>query len=130
MPRITADDGEFSKIGTKLRAARLRSKKSQAELGAVVGVTFQQIQKYEKGLNRIDMTRLMKFAEALEVSLDYFIEPPKRKRITSAAHNDQFDAVLATREGTQVIEAMIEMTQPQRALIADIAKRLPAVQAA
>ncbi len=47
---------------------------SQAELGGHIGVTFQQVQKYEKGANRVGAGRLQRIAEALNVSVSFFFD--------------------------------------------------------
>jgi transcriptional regulator with XRE-family HTH domain len=54
-------------IGVRLRAFRLQRKLSQTDLAAPLGVTFQQIQKYEKGTNRISGSALVKLCELLDV---------------------------------------------------------------
>lgn len=54
-------------IGNKIRAARLQKGWNQSELGRAVGVTFQQIQKYENGSNRIAVSTLAPLCEALEI---------------------------------------------------------------
>lgn len=59
-------------LGTRIRARRIEAKMSQAELGDRLGVSFQQIQKYEKGVNRVSAVRLAEIATALGESLDYF----------------------------------------------------------
>jgi len=61
-------------IGRKLRKARLSRGLTQTDLGNSVGVTFQQIQKYEKGGNRIGGSRLWMFSEVLKISIDFFYE--------------------------------------------------------
>jgi transcriptional regulator with XRE-family HTH domain len=67
--RTTSEDVYF---GERLKYARMRAKKSQGKLAQEVGLTFQQIQKYEKGLNRISASRLLEFANILNVSIDFF----------------------------------------------------------
>ncbi len=59
-------------IGQKLRALRLDRGLSQSELGGMVGVTFQQLQKYEKGTNRVSAGRLARIATALDVPVTAF----------------------------------------------------------
>ena len=59
-------------IGKKLRTARIIRNLSQDELAKKVGITFQQIQKYEKGLNRISASRLYWFMRILGVDFDFF----------------------------------------------------------
>jgi transcriptional regulator with XRE-family HTH domain len=55
------------RVGERLRSRRLKMGLSQTELGAAAGVTFQQIQKYERGTNRISASRMIQFAETLGV---------------------------------------------------------------
>jgi transcriptional regulator with XRE-family HTH domain len=61
-------------FGEKLRARRLMMKLSQAALGDAIGVTFQQIQKYEKGSNRISAAVLLLMARFFKVDISYFFE--------------------------------------------------------
>ncbi|MEM6259411.1 MAG: helix-turn-helix transcriptional regulator [Planctomycetota bacterium] len=56
------------RIGQNLRAIRRMNRLTQTELGRAVGVTFQQIQKYERGTNRLPASRLVQLAELLGVS--------------------------------------------------------------
>lgn len=62
-------------IGQNLRDFRLLKGLSQQEMGNKVGVTFQQIQKYEKGTNRISAARLLQFSQILEVQISNFFGP-------------------------------------------------------
>jgi DNA-binding XRE family transcriptional regulator len=61
-------------IGARLRERRLEIGMSQEKLAELLGVTFQQIQKYENGVNRIAASRLYDMTKALEVSVAYFFE--------------------------------------------------------
>jgi transcriptional regulator with XRE-family HTH domain len=61
-------------VGARLRMRRTMLGMSQSRLGELLGVTFQQIQKYEKGSNRISASRLQHTARVLEVSPGYFFE--------------------------------------------------------
>jgi transcriptional regulator with XRE-family HTH domain len=61
-------------IGARMREGRLALNMSQAELGKRLGVTFQQVQKYEKGTNRVSAARLFDICEALDVSLASMFE--------------------------------------------------------
>ncbi|WP_291006601.1 helix-turn-helix transcriptional regulator [Ferrovibrio sp.] len=61
-------------VGARLRSARQLAGMSQTDLASRVGVTFQQVQKYEKGMNRIGASRLQQFAEILNVSVSFFFE--------------------------------------------------------
>jgi transcriptional regulator with XRE-family HTH domain len=59
-------------VGSRVRMRRKMMGMSQEKLGERLGITFQQIQKYEKGTNRIGASRLQKIAEILEVPVSYF----------------------------------------------------------
>jgi len=69
-------------IGLQLRKIRLMRNKTQSRVSKAVGVTFQQIQKYERGQNAISINCMMKLSEYLEVSVDYFIKPLEDKNLT------------------------------------------------
>lgn len=76
MPRaiLTIDPVDLF-VGQRLRAERLRRGLSQTELGAGIGVTFQQVQKYERGSNRVSASTLAKAAGVLGVRVaDFFPE--------------------------------------------------------
>lgn len=59
-------------IALRLRLARIEAGLSQTELGSAVGVTFQQIQKYEKALNRVTASSLLRMAHVLNRNIAYF----------------------------------------------------------
>ncbi len=61
-------------IGQRIKLRRIYLKMSQEKLGQSIGLTFQQIQKYEKGLNRINVSRLWDISQALQVDINYFFE--------------------------------------------------------
>jgi transcriptional regulator with XRE-family HTH domain len=61
-------------VGQRVRIARLSKGMSQSALAEAVGLTFQQIQKYEKGTNRISASRLFQFAQILAVDIPYFFQ--------------------------------------------------------
>ena len=60
-------------VGRLIRLQRLARSLSQTELANEIGVTFQQVQKYEKGANRISMGRLIRVGRALEVNVSYLL---------------------------------------------------------
>lgn len=61
-------------VGRRLRLARMLRSLSQNELGAAVGVTFQQVQKYERGDNKIGASRLYQFSRVLGVEVGFFFD--------------------------------------------------------
>src|SRR3977135_27558 len=75
MPRNATSAGPHPidiMVGKRVRLRRLQLSMSQTELAVKVGVTFQQVQKYEKGTNRISCSRLSEMAEALDVPITSF----------------------------------------------------------
>jgi transcriptional regulator with XRE-family HTH domain len=75
-------------VGLRLRLARLQRRLSQEKLGASVGITFQQVQKYERGTNRIGAGRLYQFAEILGVEVSYFFEDLTASPPTAPARDE------------------------------------------
>lgn len=61
-------------IGEKVKQCRIALGMSQDKLGSYLGITFQQVQKYEKGINRISASMLYTIATVLNVEIQYFIE--------------------------------------------------------
>ncbi|WP_375697157.1 helix-turn-helix domain-containing protein [Bartonella sp. AP14QHHD] len=80
-------------IGKRIRHRRIAMGLSQKELGSYLGVSFQQIQKYEKGFNRVSAGCLLKIAQKLEVPISFFYADIVTKEDVSvekiASHHDQ-----------------------------------------
>jgi transcriptional regulator with XRE-family HTH domain len=72
--RVRRNEEIESRIGKRIRAARKHRKMSLSALGDELGLTYQQVQKYETGINRISASTLLKIADALEVKITYFFE--------------------------------------------------------
>ncbi len=75
--------------GAKLRTRRVMLGMSQDTIGKAVGVTFQQIQKYERGVNRMGSSRLYDFAKILNVPISYFFEGYEQSEDTSSNYHVQ-----------------------------------------
>ncbi len=73
-------------VGARLRQRRKLLGMTQTDLGVAIYLTFQQVQKYERGVNRIGASRLLSLTRVLDVSIDYFFEgmPPEVAAIPSA----------------------------------------------
>ncbi|MCH2037853.1 MAG: helix-turn-helix domain-containing protein [Rickettsiales bacterium] len=78
-------------VGSRLRTRRTILGMSQEALGDAVGITFQQIQKYEKGLNRIGSSRLYEFACILNVDVSYFFEDIASGDDSISVANESYD---------------------------------------
>lgn len=77
-PKPRASTPEDVALGTLIRARRIEAGMSQDELAGKLGVSFQQVQKYEKGVNRVNAIRLQAIAKALDESMDYFTGTPTK----------------------------------------------------
>jgi transcriptional regulator with XRE-family HTH domain len=98
-------------IGARIRTLRLHHKLSQGKLAEKVGVTFQQIQKYEQGSNQINPTRLLRFANVLGVSAG----PPTYQRNHSRFSFRVFDPIM-NRSCAQRPEFVVRVDFPLRLL--------------
>ncbi len=87
---------------------------SQGTLGTALGITFQQVQKYEKGTNRVGSSRLSNIAQILGVPVSYFFGELSAadNKDDSIALNDPVMAFLATDEGRQLNIAFGKISSP------------------
>lgn len=93
------------RLGQRVRTRRLEIGMSQEKLAELLGVTFQQVQKYEKGVNRMAASRLFAIAAALEVPIARFFEGLHHGRASGVAEGEDAFAhdALATPEGAQLM---------------------------
>lgn len=91
-------------LGQRLRTRRLQIGMSQERLAAILGVTFQQVQKYERGVNRIAARRLFDIAEALDMPAAGFFENFASGRGGAQAKGASAQDVLATPDGVQLVK--------------------------
>ena len=77
-----------SVMGMKLRQRRLDLGFTQTKISRMLQVTFQQIQKYEKGTNSISSLKLLKFCELTDTDMKWFFEPFKDRKLTNGRDND------------------------------------------
>src|SRR3984957_12422090 len=100
-------------IGQKIRARRNLLGLSQTELADAAGITFQQVQKYEKGANRVGAGRLQQFSEALGVPPSYFFEgaPTVGKKALAPSEGElpegSIVSFLGTREGAALVRGFL-----------------------
>jgi len=74
-------------VGKRIRLRRIEKGLSQTELGDFLGVTFQQVQKYENGVNRVGASRLNKISELLEVPIAFFFHAEGNAKGESAKND-------------------------------------------
>ncbi|MDB5441415.1 MAG: transcriptional regulator, family, partial [Caulobacteraceae bacterium] len=106
-------------VGNSIRTRRRTLGISQEELGVRLGLTFQQVQKYEKGINRVSASKLHAIAEVLDVPVSYFFEG------LSSAEGDQSlqsereatRALMSTSDGREMAELWRDASLPERRAI-------------
>src|SRR3954462_11597694 len=129
--RAAAGDGE---VGRRVRARRLEHRLSQTELAERIGVTFQQVQKYEKGVNRIGAGRLQRISEALEVPISFFFGPGASGGTTAKEAPSSAESVfgfLQTSGSVRIVKAFHKIkSRKARQLLVEMAEELADAQAA
>jgi transcriptional regulator with XRE-family HTH domain len=102
-------------VGQKIRARRMYLRMTQTDVADAAGITFQQIQKYEKGANRVGASRLQQISDALGVSPFYFFEgAPTVGKKTPAPQEGELSegtivSFLGTREGAALVRGFLEI---------------------
>ncbi|MDH0615599.1 MULTISPECIES: helix-turn-helix transcriptional regulator [unclassified Agrobacterium] len=101
-------------VGKRILLRRKMIGMSQGTLGTALGITFQQVQKYEKGTNRVGSSRLSHIAQILGVPVSYFFGELSAadNKDDSIALNDPVMAFLATDEGRQLNIAFGKISSP------------------
>ncbi len=119
-------------VGSRVRLLRMTIGLSQERLGEKLGLTFQQIQKYEKGANRISASRLFRIAEVLDVPVASFFDglPGRRGEGQAAGFEEDSPApymldFVGTPEGLQLNRAFTRIADPAvRRRIVELVKSL------
>ncbi|EJF91255.1 helix-turn-helix domain-containing protein [Bartonella tamiae] len=114
-------------VGSRIRLRRNMLGLSQEKLGEKLGITFQQIQKYEKGTNRVGASRLQAISEIMDVPVSYFFEQMTEGRPTEGfvENEHQYVDFCSSHEGIQLMRAFTNIKDPKiRRKIIDLAKAL------
>lgn len=114
--RASKGDAE---VGRRVRARRLELTLSQTALAELTGVTFQQIQKYEKGVNRIGADRLARICKALDVPSSYFFGDGRK---TPEADSLLFK-LAQDRGAVRLLTAYSKMKPAQRSSVVEMAEQ-------
>jgi transcriptional regulator with XRE-family HTH domain len=98
-------------VGSRIRMRRLMLRKSQTDLAKALGITFQQVQKYEKGANRVSASRLQQISLFLEVPVPFFFEglPVRSEKTDQAGYAHHVAEFLSTSEGIALIKAFMAL---------------------
>ncbi len=108
-------------VGKRVRHRRWMVGMTQQQLGNAVGIKFQQIQKYETGMNRVSASRLWDIAEAMEVPVNFFFEGLETKTDESAA---PLGDLLADKEALELVRSYYAIPEHQRKRLFDLARVL------
>jgi transcriptional regulator with XRE-family HTH domain len=112
-------------VSARIKLRRMELNISQERLGDLVGVKFQQIQKYETARNRVSASRLLEIANALGVTIEYFFQD----YVTCLPNNPgkaetKISDFLKTREGVLLNTAVARLPAEQRKSVIDMVKSL------
>ena len=119
MPRTTTKETNpvDHHVGARVRSRRIMLGMSQEKLGDALGVTFQQVQKYEKGANRIGASRLENISRVLEVPPSYFFDgmsgAPNHTGFADEGALSPTASFLSTAEGMHLNRAFARIRDPK-----------------
>ncbi len=113
-------------VGHRIRMRRRALRISQTALGDAVGVTFQQIQKYENGTNRVGASWLQEIADALKCPPAWFFEDrprsPHAKRGAAECADPELSALLADADALDLVGRFVRLPPRIKHAIADLTK--------
>lgn len=113
------------RIGLSIKARRLELNLSQTDLGKRCGITFQQVQKYEQGINRVSASRLQTIAKVLDVDITYFYDTEGVVGNGTLKHHPSALQTMATPEGLELVTAFAGIKNKDlRRSIADMVKKV------
>jgi transcriptional regulator with XRE-family HTH domain len=98
-------------VGSRVRMRRMMLSMSQEKLADAIGLTFQQVQKYEKGTNRMGSSRLQQIANVLQVPVTFFFEgAPGQPKLDGKAPSPAYVSdFLATSDGLALTRAFMRL---------------------
>jgi transcriptional regulator with XRE-family HTH domain len=114
-------------VGKRVRQRRWMVGYSQQQLGEAVGIKFQQIQKYETGMNRISASRLWDIADTLGVPVTFFFEGYDGAAMDAEAAQDGTSGqgdLLADKEALELVRSYYAIPENQRRKLFDLARVL------
>lgn len=94
-------------LGQRMRARRVEIAMTQERLAELLGITFQQVQKYERGVNRVAASRLYDICKILDVSLSELMEGYGTERLVLGASDGRVDRFLALPEASELVTSFV-----------------------
>ncbi|MGZ3326781.1 MAG: helix-turn-helix domain-containing protein [Xanthobacteraceae bacterium] len=110
-PNIKGPSAIDAHVGSRLRKRRRMLGMSQEKLGEALGLTFQQIQKYERGINRMGASRLQQAADLLGVSVPFFFEGADDEPYKGALSPSYIDDFVSSSEGLRLAKAFMQISR-------------------
>jgi transcriptional regulator with XRE-family HTH domain len=119
-------------VGSRVRMRRMMLAMSQEKLGDALGLTFQQVQKYEKGTNRIGASRLQQISHILQVPVSFFFDGapiiagmPRAEGVSEAPSPAYVSDFLATSDGLALTKAFMRIDDTKlRRRIVDLVEQI------
>ena len=119
-------------VGSRVRMRRMMLAMSQEKLGDALGLTFQQVQKYEKGTNRIGASRLQQISQILQVPVSFFFDGapiiagmPRAEGMSEAPSPAYVSDFLATSDGLALTKAFMRIDDSKlRRRIVDLVEQI------
>lgn len=111
-------------VGKRIRHRRWMNGTTQQQLAESVGIKFQQIQKYETGMNRVSASRLWDIAHVLGVPVAFFFEGYEEKAAPAAAAGGMPNDILGDKEALDLLRSYYAIPENQRRRLFDLARVL------
>ncbi len=111
-------------VGKRIRHRRWMVGMTQQQLGEAVGIKFQQIQKYETGMNRVSASRLWDIAHAMDVPINFFFEGLEDEGVAAKQAENTLGDLLADKEALELVRSYYAIPENQRRRLFDLARVL------
>ncbi|MBL0848830.1 MAG: XRE family transcriptional regulator [Candidatus Liberibacter ctenarytainae] len=112
-------------VGKRIRLRRTILGMSQEKLGESLGITFQQVQKYEKGINRVGASRLQGISEVLDIPISFFFDVAPTVNSDSSSEEGSVIDFLSSSEGLQLNRYFVQIKDSKiRQRVIDLIKSI------
>lgn len=111
-------------VGKRIRHRRWLVGMTQQQLAEKVGIKFQQIQKYETGMNRVSASRLWDIASALSITVSFFFEGLDEVEASEAFKTDVPNDILKDKEALELVRSYYAIPETQRRRLFELARVL------
>lgn len=111
-------------VGKRIARLRLDRDLNQSQLGAAIGVTFQQVQKYEKGVNRVSASKLVMIADFLKVEVQDLFPPREDGQLARTAGPSAIDQLASTGNGRELAGLFVSMSRDRQQSLVSVARAI------